>query len=475
MTLKVALDSNDSADSDGSTHQFHPTILREYDIRGIVGETLFPADAEAIGRAFATLILEGGGKRVCVGFDGRLSSPELANALVRGLTSAGVDVDVVGLGPTPMLYYAVHLLNADGGIQVTGSHNPPSHNGFKMMIGKASFFGDRIQTLGQIAADGAYRRGEGAVNQHNILEQYVDRLRSDYHDGRPLKVVWDAGNGASGDALKALAQRLPGDHQLLYADIDGRFPNHHPDPTVPENLEDLIAAVRESGAELGIAFDGDGDRIGVVDGKGRIMFGDQLLQVLISDILERLPGSPIIADVKASQALFDAIAERGGSPIMYKTGHSLIKTVMVEKGAPLAGEMSGHIFYADGFYGHDDALYVAVRLLDILARSDRTLTEWHDAMVPMINTPELRFDCPDEEKFDAVARVRSNLEAAGATVNAIDGVRVSTNDGWWLLRASNTQAVLVARAEATDADGLERLKQQIADNLRAVGVEPPSF
>ncbi|MEM9439456.1 MAG: phosphomannomutase/phosphoglucomutase [Pseudomonadota bacterium] len=475
MTLKAALDSNDSADSDRSTHQFHPTILREYDIRGIVGETLFPADAEAIGRAFATLILEGGGNRVCVGYDGRLSSPELANALVRGLTSAGVDVDVVGLGPTPMLYYAVHLLNADGGIQVTGSHNPPSHNGFKMMIGKASFFGDRIQALGQIAADGAYRCGEGTVNQHNILEQYVDRLRSDYHDGRPLKVVWDAGNGASGDALKALAQRLPGDHQLLYADIDGRFPNHHPDPTVPENLEDLIAAVRESGAELGIAFDGDGDRIGVVDGKGRIMFGDQLLQVLISDILERLPGSPIIADVKASQALFDAIADRGGSPIMYKTGHSLIKTVMVEKGAPLAGEMSGHIFYADGFYGHDDALYVAIRLLDILARSDRTLTEWHDAMVPMINTPELRFDCADEEKFDAVARVRSNLEAAGATVNAIDGVRVSTNDGWWLLRASNTQAVLVARAEATDADGLERLKQQITDNLRAVGVEPPSF
>jgi phosphomannomutase len=475
MTLNAARTSGDPKDDKAGSHQFDPTILREYDIRGIVGSTLFPADAEAIGRAFATVLLDEGGKRVCVGYDGRLSSPELAKALIRGLTSAGVDVDAIGLGPTPMLYFSVHHLKADGGIQVTGSHNPPSHNGFKMMIGKSSFFGDRIQTLGKIAADGAYRSGEGTVNQHAILGDYVDRLRSDFQDGRSLKVVWDAGNGASGDALKALTALLPGEHQLLYADIDGRFPNHHPDPTVPENLQDLIRAVREHKAELGIAFDGDGDRIGVVDGNGRIMFGDQLLQVLISDVLERLPGSPIIADVKASQALFDAIADRGGEPIMYKTGHSLIKTVMVEKKSPLAGEMSGHIFYADGFYGHDDALYVAIRLLDILAKSDRNLAEWHDAMVPMINTPELRFDCPDEEKFDAVARVRGNLEAKGADVNAIDGVRVSTEEGWWLLRASNTQAVLVARAEARDAEGLTRLKQEIAENLRSVGVEPPAF
>jgi len=461
--------------SETTSHQFHPTILREYDIRGIVGDTLFPADAEAIGRAYGTLLLEEGGKRVCVGYDGRLSSPDLAEALIQGLTSVGVDVDAVGLGPTPMLYYAVHHLEADGGIQVTGSHNPPDHNGFKMMLGKASFFGERIQALGRIAAEGAFPSGEGELIEHGILKNYVERLRSDFGNGRPLKVVWDAGNGASGEALQALAAQLPGEHHLLYADIDGRFPNHHPDPTVPENLEDLIAAVHEQGAELGIAFDGDGDRIGVVDGKGRIMFGDQLLQVLISDILDRLPGSPIIADVKASQALFDAIGELGGEPIMYKTGHSLIKTVMVEKKAPLAGEMSGHIFYADGFYGHDDALYVAVRLLDILARSETSLTEWHDSMAPMINTPELRFDCPDEEKFDAVARVKANLEAEGADINAIDGVRVTTNEGWWLLRASNTQAVLVARAEARDPEGLSRLKQQIAHHLGAAGVQPPNF
>ncbi|MGI9492257.1 MAG: phosphomannomutase/phosphoglucomutase, partial [Geminicoccaceae bacterium] len=294
-------------------------------------------------------------------------------------------------------------------------------------------------------------------------------------DGKKLKVVWDAGNGASGEALKALTARLPGEHHLLFADIDGRFPNHHPDPTVPENLEDLIAAVQAKGADLGIAFDGDGDRIGVVDGKGKIMFGDQLLQVLITDILQRHPGCPIIADVKASQALFDEIGRLGGEPVMYKTGHSLIKTVMSEKGSPLAGEMSGHIFYADGFYGHDDALYVAIRLLSILTRSDRDLTSWHEQMAPMINTPELRFDCPDERKFQAVEQVKARLEADGADVNTIDGVRISTGDGWWLLRASNTQAVLVARAEAKDEAGLERLKREIVTNLEAVGITPPSI
>ena len=456
-------------------HHFHPTILREYDIRGIVGDTLFPADAEAIGRAYATILKREGGRRVCVGYDGRLSSPELTDALIKGLTSAGADVHAIGLGPTPMLYFAVHHLEADGGIQVTGSHNPPDHNGFKLMLGKASFFGERIQDLGQIAADGAYQTGEGKVISEDILDAYVERLSSDFRGDRRLKVVWDAGNGASGEALKALTKRLPGEHHLLYADIDGRFPNHHPDPTVPENLTDLIAAVRNNEAELGIAFDGDGDRIGVVDGKGRIMFGDQLLQVLVSEILARLPGSPIIADVKASQALFDSIGNLGGQPIMYKTGHSLIKAVMAEKKAPLAGEMSGHIFYADGFYGHDDALYVAIRLLDILAKSDQPLSAWHDDMTPMINTPELRFDCPDEEKFNVIATVKINLESQGADVNAIDGVRVTTDDGWWLLRASNTQAVLVARAEAQNEAGLERLKQQITQHLKAAGIQPPNF
>jgi phosphomannomutase len=456
-------------------HRFHPTVLREYDIRGIVGETLFAADARALGQAYATLLRARGGRRVCLGFDGRLSSPELADALGEGLGAGGVDVLRIGRGPTPMLYFAVHHLGADGGLQVTGSHNPPDHNGFKMMLGKASLFGARIQELGRIAASGDFATGAGRIVDSPVFDAYVERLLHDFRGGRELAVVWDAGNGATGEVLTALAARLPGRHRLLFAEIDGRFPNHHPDPTIPENLEDLIRAVRAEGAELGIAFDGDGDRIGVVDGNGRILFGDQLLQILAAEVLARRPGSPILADVKASQALFDEIARLGGQPIMYKTGHSLMKAAMAEMGAPLAGEMSGHIFYADGFYGHDDALYVAIRLLTILAQSAKTLAEWRDGMAPMVNTPELRFDCPDEAKFQVIEKVKAKLEAEGAEVNAIDGVRVMTEDGWWLLRASNTQAVLVARAEAADAAALARLKHQIAANLQAAGVTPPAF
>ena len=456
-------------------HVFDPTILREYDIRGIVGETLSAADAHALGRAYATMLRGPGGRRVCLGYDGRLSSPELALALTDGLFRSGMEVLRIGLGPTPMMYFAVHHLNADGGLHVTGSHNPPSHNGFKMVLGKKAVYGEQIQQLGRLAAEGAFTDEEGVLTDAPLLDAYVDRLVRDFCEGRPLSVVWDAGNGATGEALRAMTGRLPGRHRLLFADIDGRFPNHHPDPTVPENLDDLIAAVRSARADLGIAFDGDGDRIGVVDGQGRIMFGDQLMQILAAEVLARHPGSPILADVKASQALFDEIERLGGRAVMAKTGHSLMKAAMAEMAAPLAGEMSGHIFYADGFYGHDDALYVAIRLLGILGRSDLSLTGLRDRMVPMINTPELRFDCPDEQKFAVIETVKARLAAEHAEVNSIDGVRVTTNDGWWLLRASNTQAVLVARAEAKDQAGLERLKHQISAQLRAAGIEPPQF
>jgi phosphomannomutase len=461
--------------SHAAGHVFDPTILREYDIRGIVGETLSAADAHALGRAYATMLRAGGGRRVCLGFDGRLSSPELAKALADGLERSGLEVLRIGRGPTPMMYFAVYHLAADGGLQVTGSHNPPSHNGFKMMLGRKPLYGAQIQELGQLAAEGAFSDEKGSLSEAPLLDAYVDRLVRDFRPGRPLHVVWDAGNGATGEALQAVTARLPGRHELLFADIDGRFPNHHPDPTIPENLADLIAAVRRDGADLGIAFDGDGDRIGLVDGQGRIMFGDQLMQILAADVLARHPGSPILADVKASQALFDEIERLGGQAVMGKTGHSLMKTAMAEMGAPLAGEMSGHIFYADGFYGYDDALYVAIRLLGILGQDDLSLAERRDRMAPMINTPELRFDCPDEQKFAVIDRVKAGLAAEGARVNAIDGVRVGTDDGWWLLRASNTQAVLVARAEARDQAGLERLKQQLATHLRAAGVEPPAF
>jgi phosphomannomutase len=439
-----------------------------------VGETLFEADAAAIGRAFGTMVRRAGGRTVCAGYDGRVSSPTLAAALREGLASTGLEVLSVGLGPTPMLYFAVHHLAADAGIQVTGSHNPPDYNGFKMMLGHGPVFGQRIQEIGEIAGAGAFEAGAGGVREIDVFGAYVDRLALDFRGGRPLSVAWDAGNGAAGPAMQALAERLPGRHACLFAEVDGRFPNHHPDPTVPENLEHLIDEVRRGGHELGVAFDGDGDRIGVVDGQGRVIFGDQILQVLAADVLRRHPGATIIADVKTSQTFFDEIARLGGKPLMWKTGHSLIKDKMVETEAPLSGEMSGHIFYKDGFYGHDDALYVAVRLLDILARGDATMAELRDRMPPAFNTPEVRFDCPEERKFGAIREVRARLAASGAEVDTTDGVRVRTADGWWLLRASNTQPVLVARAESATTQGLLRLKDEVRATLRAVGLEAPA-
>ncbi len=457
-------------------HRFHPTILREYDVRGIVGETLFAADARALGRAFATqLAAEGMGLRIVVGYDGRLSSPELCAALVDGLEESGAEVLAIGRGPTPMNYFAVHHLDADGGIHVTGSHNPPSHNGFKMMIGKASFFGERIQKLRPLAEAGAFRDGpRGVVRDTPVFDAYVARLARDYHGTRPITAVWDTGNGAAGPACEALVARLPGRHEVLFAEVDGHFPNHHPDPTEPHNLDALIARVKATGAEIGLGFDGDGDRIGVVDGRGRILWGDQLIQILASDLLPRYPGATIIADVKASRTLFDAIAQMGGEPLMWKTGHSLIKAKMAELGAPMSGEMSGHIFYNDSFYGHDDALYVAVRLLDVLARGERTAADWRDAMPAVVNTPEIRIDCPDERKFDVIREVKERLAAEGAEVDDVDGVRVTTPEGWWLMRASNTQAVVVARAEAEDEAGLEHLKATIRRELDRAGVEIPA-
>ncbi len=457
-------------------HDFHPTILREYDIRGIFGKTLTERDAYAVGRAYATMIRDDGdGRRICVGRDGRLSSPALEAALIEGLVAGGMEVLRVGLGPTPMLYYAVFRCDADGGVMVTGSHNPPDQNGFKMMVGKRPLFGEGIAALGRIAATGKYVSGRGGVVERAVLDDYVDRLAADFREGRPLKVAWDAGNGAAGLAMSRLVERLPGAHRLLYAEIDGRFPNHHPDPTVPANLADLIAAVDEGRCDLGIAFDGDGDRIGVVDEKGRILWGDQLLAILASDVLARRPGATIVADVKASQVLFDEIARMGGKPLMWRTGHSLIKIKMTETGAPLAGEMSGHIFFADGYYGFDDALYAAVRLLSIVAGREETLGAMRDRLPAVVNTPELRFPCDEARKFAVVEAVRASLEREGADVIAIDGVRVSTPDGWWLLRASNTQAVLVARCEAFDEAGLARLKADLAGRLEAAGVDPPAF
>ncbi len=351
------------------SHTFHPSMLREYDIRGIVGDTLHPADAFAIGRCLATLVLRAGGKTVAVGYDGRLTSPELEAALVDGLVASGAEVLRIGRGPTPMLYYAATVHRTAGAVMVTGSHNPPDYNGFKLMLGGKPFYGAQIAALGAQAAAGDVTEAAGSARSIDVADAYIARVLTDWDGGdRALDVVWDNGNGAAGDVLGRLVAGLPGTHTILNGAIDGRFPAHHPDPTVPANLAQLIDAVRARGADVGIAFDGDADRIGLVDDTGAILFGDQVMVLLARDVLRTHPGATIIADVKASQVLFDEVARAGGTPLMWKTGHSLIKAKMAETKAPLAGEMSGHIFFADRWYGFDDALYAAVRLLGVLAR-----------------------------------------------------------------------------------------------------------
>ncbi|MDE2029855.1 MAG: phosphomannomutase/phosphoglucomutase [Alphaproteobacteria bacterium] len=459
-------------------HHFDPTIIREYDIRGIVGKTLHIDDARALGRAFGTMVVRAGGRRVVVGYDGRTHSPMFEAALIEGLVSTGASVECIGLGPTPMLYFAAAHTKADAGIMVTGSHNPADQNGFKMLLAKnlpggGPIYGAAIKKLAAMAAMDDYMTGVGSVSTTDIMDAYITRLLQDYQNGKPLNVVWDCGNGAAGDVVKRLVEKLPGKHTLLFADIDGRFPNHHPDPTEPHNLEDLRRAVAEQKADFGIAFDGDADRIGAVDEHGRIVAGDQLLAVYATEVLKTHPGASVIADVKASQVLFDRIAQLGGKPVMGKTGHSLIKVKMAETNAPLAGEMSGHVFFADKYYGYDDAIYAAVRLISLIGASGKSLAAFRDELPAVVNTPELRFPVEEARKFAVVDEVKARLHMLNANVNDTDGVRVLTDDGWWLLRASNTQAVLVARAEAQNDAGLARLKAQLAGQLEASGLSLP--
>ena len=452
------------------THKFNPTILREYDIRGIVDDTLTEDDAYALGRTYGAIAREEGARRIAVGRDGRTHSGRLEAALVRGLTDSGIEVVLIGMGPSPMLYFATYHLDVDGGIQVTGSHNPANYNGFKLLLKGRSVFGQEIQGIGRRAAGGEWSQGEGSTEEIDIREAYVDRLLEDF-SGTAFRIGWDAGNGAAGPILDMLVEKLPGQHFTLYTDVDGTFPNHHPDPTVEKNLEQLKQLVTDKQLDFGIAFDGDGDRIGAVDSLGRVIWGDQLLMILAVPVLEAIPGATLIADVKASQKFFDRVAELGGQPLMWKTGHSLIKSKMKETGAPLAGEMSGHIFFKHRWYGFDDALYAAVRLIEAVSLSRLSLTQIMDAMPKTTATPEMRFEVEESRKFAIVEEVRERLAAGSAKVDATDGVRVSTADGWWLLRASNTQDVLVARAEAADQSGLNRLLEQIDDQLAKSGLQ----
>lgn len=457
-------------------HLFSPAILREYDVRGTVGRTLHEVDAYAWGRSFATHVRRSGGTRVAVGRDGRTTSPMLEAALVEGLAASGVDVVRIGLGPTPMLYFAEATLEVEGrkmdaGVQITGSHNPREDNGFKMALHGAACFGEELHRIAALAAAGDWERGAGTVGEARVMDAYVDRLVAGLAPTAPaFRIGWDAGNGAAGPVIEQLVQRLPGEHHLLFTDVDGDFPNHHPDPTIEANLADLQALVAAKRLHFGLAFDGDGDRIGAVDGTGRVVWGDQILAILAGPVLAEEPGAAIVADVKASDALFDRIRALGGRAVMAPSGHSRIKARMKAERAPLAGEMSGHLFFGQDYYGFDDAQYAAVRLIRALALSGRTLAEERDAMPPLVATPELRFAVDPARKTTVVDEVRARLEAAGADLVTVDGVRVSEPGGWWLLRASGTQDMLTARVEASDEAALARLLGSLDAQLAASGV-----
>ncbi|MEP7381488.1 MAG: phosphomannomutase/phosphoglucomutase [Gemmatimonadota bacterium] len=451
-----------------------PGIFRQYDIRGVVGEDLTTEAARALGCAYAAyLATHGIVGSVAVGRDNRPSGDALRDALVDGLTACGVDVIDIGIVPTPLLYWSLHHLPVVGGIQITGSHNPPEYNGFKLSVGKESLHGSGIQTLLRYISEGRFPSGAGTVRYESVFAGYNDDIIARIGPlARKLSVVFDAGNGAGALVAEPLFSRLGVTGHYIFCDSDGTFPNHHPDPTVVENLQDLIAAVHDTGADLGIAFDGDADRIGLVDGEGRIIWGDHLLILYARDVLARTgKGQPIIFDVKCSQALPDAITRAGGRPVMWKTGHSLIKDKMKELLAPLAGEMSGHMFFSEGFYGHDDALYGAARLLRIVAESGRSVAELLSDVPPFFSTPEIRVECGDDRKFALVEAAAQHFTAIHDVI-VVDGVRVLFGDGWGLIRASNTQPILVTRYEAVSAERLTAIREEMEGWLRSQGVSP---
>jgi phosphomannomutase/phosphoglucomutase len=444
-----------------------PKIFREYDIRGIAGEDLDDAAVEVLGRAMGAFFLGRGQSDVAVGRDVRLSSPGFAQALIRGLLSTGCDVADLGVVPTPLLYFSVFYKKMPAGVMVTGSHNPPEHNGFKMMSGEETLYGKTIQALYEIVRKGVFPRGQGRVRPQDIIPEYQDYVFGNVRFARPVKVVIDAGNGTGGVVALPLFRRLGAEVTALYCEPDGRFPNHHPDPTLPEAMEALIAKVRETGAELGIAYDGDADRLGVADDAGRIIWGDQLLILFARDILPRHPGAAVISEVKASKVLYDEVARLGGKPIMWRTGHSLIKKKIKEEGAPLAGEMSGHIFFNDRWFGFDDAIYASARLLEILSRSETKLAAMMAGLPKTYSTPEIRIYASDEVKFKIVDEVRREL-AGRVPIIDIDGVRAIFPKGWGLVRASNTQAVIVLRFEADTEADLAAIQKEVRGILQGV-------
>lgn len=440
-----------------------PEIFREYDIRGIVGKDLTPETVEILGRGIGTYVRRHGKNTVALGRDCRLSSPEFAAALTRGLLSTGCDILALGTIPTPLLYFCVYTQDQEAGVMITGSHNPPEYNGFKLMLGHETLFGQDIQDIRRLIEDQDFiSEAGGESRDYDIVPEYHRYVVENIHLDRPLKVVVDAGNGTGGEVAVPIFSDLGCDVVPLYCEMDGNFPHHHPDPTLPEALEDLIRTVKQTRADLGIAYDGDGDRIGVIDDRGEIIWGDKLLILLARDLLPRHPGATIISEVKASKQLYDEIEKLGGRPIMWKTGHSLIKKKIQEEGALLAGEMSGHIFFADRFFGFDDAIYSSARVLEILSRSSRKLSEWLSDLPETFITPEIRIYASDQVKFKIVSMVRDELAALYPIID-IDGVRATFPRGWALVRASNTQAALVLRFEADTARDLDAIKGEVEE------------
>jgi len=464
---------------------FSRAIFREYDIRGVAGKDLTEEVATAVGGAYAAFLAQKGVKgAISVGRDNRPSGDGLHRALVEGLTASGIDVIDIGIVPTPLAYWSQHNLGVVGGIQITGSHNPPEYNGFKLGLNKSSIFGADIQQIYELAVNGTFPRGKGSLRREQIIDRYVDDIterigtlsRDSSRDdwgllGDDLKVVIDCGNGAGSLVAPKLFPKLGIKPRFLFCESDGTFPNHHPDPTVPKNLADLIAAVKKDGADIGIAFDGDADRIGVIDDTGEIVWGDYLLIIYARDVLARTgKGQSIVFDVKASQALPEAITKAGGTPIMWKTGHSVIEEKMHQMHAPVAGEMSGHMFFAEGFYGFDDALYGAARLLRIVAESGKSVRQLLADVPRFVSTPEIRVECPDDRKFGIVEEAKKYF-AAKYQVLTVDGVRVLFGDGWGLIRASNTQPVIVMRFEARTSEQLEKIQSEMQGWLRSKGVK----
>ena len=442
-----------------------PNIFREYDIRGIVGRHLTDETIAVLARAIGKFFRQNGAKRIAIGYDARASSPGFCGLLTEGFKQSGLDVVLIGMVPTPVLYHTVYTQPVDGGVMITGSHNPPDHNGFKICLGKATLFGSQIQEIKEIALSGAFASGTGKVERIEVIDEYCRDIASRISLGkRKLKVVIDAGNGMGGVTAVPVYRELGVELVELFTEPDSRFPNHHPDPTVEKNLQDMIAAVLETGADLGIAFDGDGDRIGIVDENGRIMWGDELMVLFSRSILAAQPGATIIAEVKCSQTLFDDIEKHGGTPLMWKAGHSIIKAKMKETGAALAGEMSGHIFFADRFYGFDDATYAGVRVLEILSKTDMPLSALLADLPKTSSTPELRVDCPDDTKFEVVAKIVEYF-VRDHEVIAIDGARIVFEHGWGLVRASNTQAILVLRFEADSDTYLSEIRKIVESKV----------